>query len=373
MRRYILSLILLPVLTALAQSGEIDILDIIAAQPSGQVQAASQNSGRVASALDHVVDFHSSPLDYVSAGSSALDYVTDSSSALDYVAEGSSALDFITGSGRAMADAGIGVLDAITGAYAINSFYTAGAWSNLRSSSVAARYGTSNISAAGAYGSITSASAASLYASPEWGRITSGFGYRSSFKRMHKGIDIAMAVGDTVRAVMPGVVDRTGYEARGYGHYIIVKHDDGMETRYAHLSMPLVAGGQRVAAHEAIALSGNTGNSTGPHLHFETRFNGTAIDPATIFDFTGSGRNLYNASYADAYGNYAPASESNRIATGLNATKTALTTKRTYIVREGDTLQRIADRAGISVMRLCQLNGILDNELPMVGTMLRLR
>ena len=322
MRHYILSLILLPVLPALAQSGETDILDMISAQtqPVQPVVVADQ------SPLDYVSA--PSPLDYAAAGT-PLDYVS-SSSPLDYISEGSSsALDYIMGSGQALSDAGLGVLDAITGAYAMNSFYTAGAWSNLRSSSVAARYGTPNMPGGGAYGSMTAASAGSLYTSPEWGRITSGFGYRSSFKRMHKGIDIAMAVGDTVRAVMPGVVDRTGYEARGYGHYIIVKHDDGMETRYAHLSMPLVASGQRVAAHEAIALSGNTGNSTGPHLHFETRFNGTAIDPTTIFDFTGSGRNLYNASYADAYGNYAPAADRNAIATGLNANKQALIGKRT--------------------------------------------
>lgn len=369
MRHTLLSLILLPVLPALAQSGENAINDYsdlfsVFDTPAPAAKAVADKADL--SALDFV---ESSPLENI--GGSPLDNIGDSP--LDFI--GSSPLDFISG-GSAPADSGLGVLEAITGAYAMNSFYAAGAWSNLRSSSTAARYGSGNAysnPSAGAYGSMTAATAAALYASPEWGRITSGFGYRSSFKRMHKGIDIAMAVGDTVRVVMPGVIDRTGYEARGYGHYIVVKHDDGMETRYAHLSMPLVAAGQRVAAHEAIALSGNTGNSTGPHLHFETRFNGTAIDPTTIFDFTGSGRNLYQASYADAYNNYAPANNANQMATGLNATKTSLNGKRTYIVRQGDTLERIAQRAGLSVMRLCQINGILDNEMPAIGTMLRLK
>ena len=109
---------------------------------------------------------------------------------------------------------------------------------------------------------------------PEWGRITSNFGYRLQFKRMHKGIDIAMNVGDTVRAVLPGFVSKVGYEANGYGHYVVLKHDGGMETRYAHLSRLMVGMGQFVDARNAVGLSGNSGNSTGPHLHFETRTHG---------------------------------------------------------------------------------------------------
>lgn len=99
--------------------------------------------------------------------------------------------------------------------------------------------------------------------SPEWGRITSGFGYRARFKRVHKGIDIAMNVGDTVRAIMSGEVKRVDYEAGGYGNFIVIEHDNGMETRYAHLSRALVDAGQRVFSGQVIALSGNTGNSTG--------------------------------------------------------------------------------------------------------------
>lgn len=115
--------------------------------------------------------------------------------------------------------------------------------------------------------------------------ITSGFGYRKKFHRVHLGIDIAMEEGDTVRAPVPGVVFKVSYDPHGYGNCVILKHRNGMETRYAHLSSPLVAEGQRIAAGDAVALSGNSGNSTGPHLHFETRVLGIPVDPRSLFDF----------------------------------------------------------------------------------------
>ncbi|MDE6271358.1 MAG: M23 family metallopeptidase [Muribaculaceae bacterium] len=118
-----------------------------------------------------------------------------------------------------------------------------------------------------------------------WGKITSGFGFRKKFNRMHKGIDIAMAVGDSVRVVMPGVVDCVNFERNGYGCYVVVKHSGGYETRYAHLSSILVMPGQKLDANQVIALSGNSGKSTGPHLHFELRHNGTPLDPTTMFTF----------------------------------------------------------------------------------------
>ena len=88
-----------------------------------------------------------------------------------------------------------------------------------------------------------------------------------------------MAVGDTVRAALGGTVDRVDYQPGGYGHYVTISHDGGLETRYAHLSRPLVVPGQYVMAGEPVALSGNSGNSTGPHLHFETRRMGIPFNP----------------------------------------------------------------------------------------------
>ncbi len=121
---------------------------------------------------------------------------------------------------------------------------------------------------------------------PVGGRITSPYGYRPRFGRMHRGVDLSLSVGDTVVSAFDGKVRLTKYEGRGYGYYVVVRHDNGMETVYGHLSKFLVKPNQRVRAGEPIALGGNTGRSTGPHLHFETRFLGLAINPEAIIDFT---------------------------------------------------------------------------------------
>ena len=125
----------------------------------------------------------------------------------------------------------------------------------------------------------------STYSHPITGRVTSRYGYRPRFRRVHKGIDLSLHVGDTVRAAFDGKVRLTKFERKGYGYYVVVRHDNGMETVYGHLSRFLVKPDQRVKAGEPIALGGNTGRSTGPHLHFETRYMGLAINPEFIIDF----------------------------------------------------------------------------------------
>lgn len=120
---------------------------------------------------------------------------------------------------------------------------------------------------------------------PVPGAVTSNYGYRPRFRRVHKGIDLSLHVGDTVRAAFSGKVRLTKYEGRGYGYYVVLRHDNGMETVYGHLSRFLVKPDQFVQAGQPIALGGNTGRSTGPHLHFETRYLGIAINPAAIIDF----------------------------------------------------------------------------------------
>lgn len=125
----------------------------------------------------------------------------------------------------------------------------------------------------------------SEYYHPVKGSVTSGYGYRRRFGRMHYGMDIALHTGDTVRAAFSGKVRLTKYEARGYGYYVVMRHDNGMETVYGHLSRFLVKPNQIVKAGDPIALGGSTGRSTGPHLHFETRYLGIAINPTAIIDF----------------------------------------------------------------------------------------
>lgn len=123
------------------------------------------------------------------------------------------------------------------------------------------------------------------YVAPVTGHVTSNYGYRARFRRNHYGIDLKLQIGDTVRAAFPGKVRLTKYEGRGYGYYVVVRHPNGMETVYGHLSRFLVKPDQEVKAGEPIALGGNTGRSTGPHLHFETRYLGIPINPAAIIDF----------------------------------------------------------------------------------------
>lgn len=115
--------------------------------------------------------------------------------------------------------------------------------------------------------------------------ITSRFGYRPAFKRMHKGLDIKVYTGDTIVAAFDGKVRVVRYDAGGYGNYIVIRHQNGLETIYGHLSKQLVEGDQEVKAGQVIGLGGNTGRSFGSHLHFETRLAGEAIDPELLFNF----------------------------------------------------------------------------------------
>ena len=115
--------------------------------------------------------------------------------------------------------------------------------------------------------------------------ITSNFGSR--WKRQHKGLDIKVYIGDTIRAAFPGKVRIVRNEGarKGYGKYVVIRHTNGLETIYGHLSAWLVEENQEVRAGDPIALGGNTGKSTGSHLHFETRLCGVALNPAIMFDF----------------------------------------------------------------------------------------
>ena len=115
--------------------------------------------------------------------------------------------------------------------------------------------------------------------------VTSNYGYRKKFGRNHKGIDLKACQGDTVYAAFDGRIRLTKYNKGGYGYYIVIRHSFCVETLYAHLSKILVERNQIVKAGEPIALSGNTGRSTGPHLHFEIRFMGIALNPEKIANF----------------------------------------------------------------------------------------
>jgi len=194
---------------------------------------------------------------------------------------------------------------------------------------------------------------------PVRGEVTSVFGPRRY--RFHFGIDLRLKVGDSVRCAFSGKVRIIDYEGRGYGNYIVIRHDNGLETVYAHLSAVLVALNQNIKGGELIAFGGNTGHSTGPHLHFETRYIGNAINPAHIIDFN----------------------------SGLVHAKTYLLTKKNafyyqhevkllasakyYKVRKGDTLKKVAARNGTSVKALCHLNGLKAKARLKKGQRIRIR
>ena len=179
--------------------------------------------------------------------------------------------------------------------------------------------------------------------------ITDKFGYRPRRGRQHMGLDIRIKTGDTIRAAFDGKVRISRYERRGYGHYLVIRHPNGLETVYGHLSKKLVAENDIVHAGDPIALGGNTGRSTGPHLHFETRILGNAINPALMFDFP------HQRAQTDFY-----VYEKNTRAVY-------------YKVKSGDTLSGIALKNETSVSSICKLNGIASNAVIKPGQTLRVR
>lgn len=208
---------------------------------------------------------------------------------------------------------------------------------------------------------------------PVSGTVTSGFGFRRSFGRMHKGVDIRLSVGDTVRSALDGKVVRVNRDPKGYGLFVVIRHPEGLETRYAHLNEALVRPGMKVMAGDPIALGGNTGNSTGPHLHFETRLYGIAFDPTTMFDFSMPGGMNRMRTLAELDARAGMDETGDKLYSGNKKRKTDINGKHTYIVRNGDTITSVARRAGISTLSLCRLNGLNSGDALTPGRMLRLR
>lgn len=210
----------------------------------------------------------------------------------------------------------------------------------------------------------------SEYCLPVPGYVTSPYGYRRRFRRVHKGVDLKLQIGDTVRAAFSGYIRLTKFERRGYGYYVVMTHQDGFETIYGHLSKFLVEPGQYVKVGDPIALGGNTGRSTGPHLHFETRFMGYAINPAAIFDFqnktTHTDTYTFNKATFKQGRDYSPKGKKNT-SSGTNAVTASI-----YRVKKGDSLSRIATRHGTTVKKLRSLNGLKNDNLS-VGQKLKIR
>lgn len=196
------------------------------------------------------------------------------------------------------------------------------------------------------------------YAHPFDGKVTSRFGPRGRY-RYHYGIDIDLETGDSVRCAFEGTV-RISRKSSTFGYVVMVRHKNGLETIYAHLSKLEVKIGDHVEAGDLLGLGGNTGRSRGSHLHFEVRYKGMAINPESLIKFE-EGKLVGNTllvdksafDYYHAYNKYKGKSHY-------------------YVIRKGDTLGRIAQRNRVTVRQLCRLNGITPKTTLRIGRKLRL-
>lgn len=212
------------------------------------------------------------------------------------------------------------------------------------------------------------------FPTPQRAIATSHFGPRR--RRFHYGVDLAMPTGEPIYAAFDGVVRFSKYNS-SYGHLVVIRHDNGLETYYAHLSKRHVAPGMRVRAGELIGLCGNTGRSRGSHLHFEIRYKGNAMNPENVMDC--STRELISNTItltSSSFRKVAKRGAENNSAGSSSHRSTAGNYSgdgKYYKVRTGDTLSRIAQRNGTTVSKLCNLNGLRETSVIRPGQKLRLR
>lgn len=198
--------------------------------------------------------------------------------------------------------------------------------------------------------------------------VTSNFGYRPRFGRKHYGLDIKVYTGDTIVAAFSGKVRIVDYEGKGFGNYVVIRHPNGLETVYGHLSKQLVKEDQIVRSGEPIGLGGNTGHSFGSHLHFETRLLGEPIDPSLMFDFVNQDvtGDYYVYHNPNAFNESADSENENNRGESVLANAAHKAENKTenntgalyYKVKRGDTLYSIAKEKGMSVQELCRINSL---------------
>ena len=190
------------------------------------------------------------------------------------------------------------------------------------------------------------------YCPPSVKHVTSDWGFRKW--KFHYGIDLKVHRGDTVRCAFDGTVRITRRD-RGYGYFVVVRHDNGLETLYGHLNKILVKNDQKIKAGQAVGMGGNTGRSTGYHLHLEFRYLGNPINPNDIVNF--ETHEIHKPVLVINSQTFAYKAEIDKI--------------RYWTVKKGDTLGRIAYRTGVSVNKLCSLNGITKNTVLRIGRKIR--
>ena len=206
--------------------------------------------------------------------------------------------------------------------------------------------------------------------------IRSRYGPRRG--RAHQGVDLALKAGEKIYATFSGRVRISQYNRGGYGNLVVIRHDNGLETYYGHLSERMVQPNQWVEAGQVIGLGGSTGRSTGPHLHFETRYYGQSFDPEWLIDFKTGILNRdffllkrrYFSIYSRAEQNFEDEIANEEQDKKEQAEREAM---RYHKIRSGDTLGAIARKYGTTVSNICRLNGIKSTTILRIGRTLRVR
>lgn len=216
------------------------------------------------------------------------------------------------------------------------------------------------------------------YHCPYQGSIHPRGKYGPRRRRVHQGVDLPLKMGDPIYATFCGRVRISQNTRGGYGNLVIIRHDNGLETYYGHLSERMVEPNQWVEAGQIIGLGGSTGRSTGPHLHFETRYYGQSFDPERLIDFqkgilcreTFLLKKSFFSPYSKAEQDFDDESANEEEDKQEVAAKAAM---QYHKIRSGDTLGAIARRYGTTVSKICALNGIKSTTLLQLGRTLRVR
>ncbi len=194
---------------------------------------------------------------------------------------------------------------------------------------------------------------------PREGMVYSRYGWRG--RRSHTGVDIPLHTGDTVRSIFEGKVRYTGYYG-GYGNLVVIRHHNGLETYYAHLSKILVDVDEPVDVGEIIGLGGSTGRSTGPHLHFETRYKGFPFDPEAVVVWKDNSLRNDTLVLPRTKLNSTSRYSKSWLTSSASASSSVDTSEGVWhTIKQGDTLGALARKYGTSVSRICNLN---DNLTP---------
>lgn len=212
-----------------------------------------------------------------------------------------------------------------------------------------------------------------VFPTPQKAIPSSHFGPRR--RRFHYGLDLALPTGEPIYAAFDGVVRFSKYNS-SYGHLVVIRHDNGLETYYAHLSKRHVAPGMHVKAGDIIGLCGNTGRSRGSHLHFEIRYKGNAMNPENVVST--ETRDLLSPTLTLTHNSFRKVAKRGLENTSAQSSRRSgsgnySSDGKYYKVRTGDTLSRIAKRNGTTISKLCKLNGLRESSVIRPGQKLRIR